>query len=154
MAPYTLQNDGDGFEQHYWPLFISAEFPEYDQFWAKHVIPLTNRPVDIHFKDDPTLIAEGYTAEDICIAQLHYSILRHLARTFEIRRQPHINLDLLTDIFVRLAGAQDVAFELLERYTNKGIYDPWLSTGHGGIRGSRQARQNWQRNSNWGLWKE
>ena len=148
MAPYTLQNDGDGFERHYWPLFISTEFPEYGQFWAKHVTPLTNRPVDIHFKDDPTLIAEGYAAEDICIAQLHYSILRHLTRVYEIRRQPHPNLDLLTDVFVRLTGAQDVAFEMLERYMNRGTYDPWLSIRQGGIPGSREARQNWQKNNN------
>ena len=148
MAPYTLENDGDGFEQHYWSLFLSTEFSEYEQFWVKHVTPLTNRPVDIHFKDDPTLVAEGHTPEDICIAQLHYSILRHLTRVYEIRRQQHLNLDLLTDVFVRLTGAQDVAFEMLERYINRGSYDPWLSIRQDGIAGSREARQNWQRNNN------
>jgi hypothetical protein len=134
---------------NYWPLFISPEFPEYGQFWAKHVTPLTNRPVDIHFKDDPALIADGHTAEDICIAQLHYSILRHLARGYEIIQLPHPNLDLLTEIFVRLTGAQDVAFELVERYTNRGKYDPWLSTKNAGIPGSREARQEWQKNNNY-----
>lgn len=148
MAPYTLQDDGDGFEQQYWPLFISPEFPEYGQFWAKHVTPLTNRPVDIHFKDDPALIADGHTAEDICIAQLHYSILRHLARVYEIKQQPHPDLNVLTEVFVRLTGAQDVAFEMLERYTNRGTYDPWLSTKQRGILGSREARQGWQENNN------
>ena len=93
MEPYTLQNDGDAFEQHYWALFISNEFPEYGQFWAKHVTPLTNRPVDIHFKDDQALAAENYTSEDICLAQLHYSILRHLVRVFELRRLQNLNLD-------------------------------------------------------------
>lgn len=151
MAPYTLQDDGDGFEQHYWPLFISPEFPEYGQFWAKHVTHLTNRPVDIHFKDDPALIADGHTAEDICIAQLHYSILRHLARVYEIKRQPHPDRDLLTEVFVRLTGAQDVAFEMLEKHTNRGIYDPWLSTKRGGILGSREARREWQKNHNYPL---
>ena len=57
----------------------------------------------------------------------------------------------LTDIFVRLTGAQDVAFEMLERYINKGSYDPWLSTKQGNVLGSREARQNWQRNNNYPL---
>jgi hypothetical protein len=151
MAPYTLQDDGDVFEKYYWPLFISPEFPQYGQFWAKHVPPLTNRPADIYLKDDHSLIADGHTHEDICIAQLHYSILRHLARVYEIKQQPHPRLDLITEFFVRLTGAQDVAFEILERYTNRGTYDPWLSTKQGEKLGSREARQEWQKKNKFPL---
>jgi hypothetical protein len=151
MAPYSLQVDGDGVEQHYYDLFIAPEFPEYGHFWAKHVPPLTNRPNNIHFKDDQALIAANHTAEDICIAQLHYSILRHLARVYEVRQLPFINLDFLTEVFVRLTGAQDIAFEMLERYTNRARYDPWVAAGNREQPGSREAKQEWQRKNSYPL---
>lgn len=149
--PYTLMKNGDGFEKKYWGLFILKEWPEYEKFWQKHVIPLTNRPTDIHFKNDASLVPLGYSSEDICIAQLHYTILRHLSRIFTILQNPHPNLDSLTEIFVRIVGAQDVAFELLERYSNQGTYDPWLSKKRGNRLGSREAQSNWKRNNRYPL---
>lgn len=61
MCTYTLARNGDGFEQHYWSLFISSDFPAYARFWTAFVVPLTNRPSDIHFKDDSQLAREGLT---------------------------------------------------------------------------------------------
>jgi hypothetical protein len=151
MPTYSLKTDGDGFEQHYYDLFIDKEFPEYGHFWEKFVPPLTNRPNDIHFKDDNALNTDNHTAEDICIAQLHYSILRHLARVYEVKRHPHLHLDFITEIFVRLTGAQDIAFELLERFSNMGKYDPWLASGNNAHPGSRQAKQEWQKNNGYPL---
>jgi len=146
MTTYIIQSDGDPFEKRYWNDFISNEWPEYELFWQKHVTPLTNRPSNLHFKDDATLISEGHSVEDICIAQLHYSILRHLGHIYGLLQNPHPYIDQLTEVFVRIVGAQDIAFELLERYTNPGGYDPWLPKKRAGILGSREAKSKWQQN--------
>lgn len=151
MAPYTLLTDGDRFEKSYENKFLSSSFPEYEQFWQKHVIPLTNRPSNIHFKDNATLSTGGFDEEDVCIAQLHYTILRHLGAVYDLLQNRHPYLDELTVVFSRLVGAQDVAFELLERYSNRGTYDPWLAIKHGSTLGSREAKQQWQRNNSYPL---
>lgn len=142
---YSLASHGDGYEQGYYNAFIKSEFPSYDGFWVKHVVPLTNRPANIHFKTDPQLALAVKTAQDVCIAQLHYSVLRHLARAYEIRHRAQVTVDDLTEGMVRLSGAQDVAFELLERYTNPATYDPWLAQRTGGKDGGKEARQAWQK---------
>jgi len=146
MNVYTLVKDGDIFEQHYWPIFIGKEFAVYEAFWQKHVVPLTNRPGNIDFKNDTALRSTGKTHQDICIAQLHYSILRHLARLFELMTKPKIvDLDCLTDGFARLTGAHDVAFELLERYCSRTKYNPWDE------KDGRQARSTWQKMNSYPL---
>lgn len=141
MPPYFLAQHGDAFEQHYWAQFLAVQFPSYERFWQNHVSPLTNRPSDIHFKDAAALQAAGLSDTDICCAQLHYTILRHLARAFEVRRSAAIDLDALTDGLARLTGAQDVAFELLERKRTPSLYDAWLETG---ARSGKAARSAWQ----------
>lgn len=123
---YRLIKDGDYYEQKYWNLFIERQFLSYEDFWIKNIVPLTNRPLEIHFKTDGELLQIGKTANDICIAQLHYSILRHLVRVFDILRENYINIDSLTEGFVRLCGALDVSFELLERFEKPLFYNPWL----------------------------
>lgn len=142
---YSLSTDGDAYEQKYYQAFIGSEFTSYNSFWVKHIVPITNRPMDIHFKSNAQLAAVGKTDQDICIAQLHYTVLRHLARVYDIRQQGQVSIDDLTEGIVRLVGAQDVAFELLERYRNPGSYDPWLAVAAGRTKGSREARQAWQR---------
>ena len=151
MNTFTLANHGDNYERCYYHLFIATEFPSYEAFWQRFVVPLTNRPVDIHFKTAQQLNAIGKGDHEICIAQLHYSVLRHLARAYVLKEQPHIDLDELTEGMVRLTGAQDIAFELLERHQNPGQYDPWLATGAGGIAGGREARKAWQSNHSYPL---
>lgn len=120
---FSLDTDGDGFECRYWGLFIRDQFPSYEKFWLKFVVPLTNRPRDIHFKTDSELSAIGRTASDLHVAQLNYSVLKHLARCFDVLRLLRDNAgieqqDLLLEGIVRLVGAQDNAFELLERFSN------------------------------------
>lgn len=207
----TLAKDGDYIEKNYWDSFIEKEFPNYEAFWAKFVVPLTNRPTDIHFKPDSELITPSKTKEvvhqEICIAQLTYSVLRHLARAYDLRnllesnvvndlpskgdggssasdtetysasatnlfptdtsalgrifigtpiskvdnftsKQLHAQLDILTEGMVRIYGAQDVAFELLGRMTNKNRYEPWLEKGvKSGKKlssfGGKEARNDW-----------
>jgi len=146
MPTFTLSKDGDHIEQINASRFLNNEFPAYEEFWRKFVVPLTNRPKNIHFKNQKQLRKAGKSDNDICIAQLHYSILRHFHRTYEIRQIPHskFSLFLLTDGFVRLSGAIDIAFELLERFQYPTKYNPWEETGSKSNPGGREARRNWQ----------
>jgi hypothetical protein len=146
FMPYTLLADGDGFERHYHPLFLNAEFPAYEEFWVRFVVPLTNRPADIQFKSDADLLAIGHGSQDICIAQLHYSVLRNLVRAFDIRGAASVTVDLLCAGMSALVGAQDTAFDLLERFRHPAQYDPWLDKRRvkGGSIGSQEAQREWK----------
>jgi len=122
-SKYRLAIDGDYLECHYWGLFIKDQFPSYESFWLKFVVPLTNRPTDIHFKNNLELAKIGKSESDICIAQLNYSILRHLIRCFEIRKVIGSSswidqFDLILEGMTRLVGCHDIAFELLDRLAN------------------------------------
>ncbi len=150
---YNLINDGDRVEKKYWDKFIQTQFPSYEKFWIKNVIPLTNRPADIHFKADYELRKIGKSANDICLSQLHYSILKHLSRAFDILSLQDINLDNLIEGMVRLSGALDIAFELLERFNNPTKYDAWLDKKNNSNLGGKEARENWQKNNRFPLQK-
>lgn len=154
MENYHLAIDGDSYEQRYWSLFIQNQFKCYEDFWIKNITPLTNRPTNIHFKTDKELAQIGKTANEICIAQLHYSVLRHLIRVFDIQNKGSIDLDNLTEGMVRLCGALDVAFELLERFQNPIKYDPWLEKkDKNGNNGGKEAREAWQNMNSYPLQK-
>lgn len=146
MNRITLENNGDNVEKFYYHRFIAKEFPSYETFWLNFIVPTTNRPDDINFKSDQELKSMGRGDHDICISQLHYSVLRHLVRAFDIKSQSQnpLTLDGLTEGMVRLVGTQDIAFELLER-CRTGQYDPWLSVE------SRKARKTWQNNHHYPL---
>jgi len=144
MSGINLQNDGTSFEKKYYNLFLVNEFPSYERFWFNFIVPITNRPANIYLKTDQELDAMGRRNHDVCIAQLHYSVLMHLARVYDIKSLRPLNMNGLIEGMVRLVGAQDVAFELLERYINPDTYDPWISTGKGELKGGREARISWQ----------
>jgi hypothetical protein len=144
---FSLATDGDYFECRYWALFIRDQFPSYEKFWLRFVVPLTNRPKDIHFKTDSELSAVGKTASDVHTAQLNYSVLKHLARCFDVLRllKDSVGMeqqDLLLEGIVRLVGAQDNAFELLERFNN-----PQKNYTAFNENASEQARRAWIRSS-------
>lgn len=160
MTTYTILKDGDRFEQKYWTLFMSSQFPTYEKYWATKIVPLTNRPTNIHFKRSTDLLSAGYTAENICNAQLHYTTFRQLVRAFEILKhlkngQPTIfDLDLLSEGLFHICGAQDVAFEFLQRNKTPNTYDPWAAKKqHSATRtkGSKEAREQWQRDNSYPL---
>ncbi|MCU0440799.1 MAG: hypothetical protein MUE96_00225 [Bacteroidia bacterium] len=152
----TLLNDGDNFEKHYWTQFMSTDFPSYESYWTKHIVPMTNRPTNIHFKNSKKLTAAGFTAEDICKAQLHYTTFRHLVRAFEIRNalsgktQSVLDTDLLSEGLFHIVAAQDVAFEFLQRIAEPNQFDPWASnkkTSTTNSPGSKQAQDKWKNNN-------
>ncbi len=144
---YTLQADGDGIEQQLYAPLIQPYFPSYEVFWQKFVIPLTNRPIDIHCKSDSALAAIGKGDHELCLSQLHYSVLRHLGRAFQLRKERNYGLDHLVFSLSAIVGAQDVAFELLERFTNPTSYGTWLGKRSGGIDGGHEAQLNWKRSN-------
>jgi hypothetical protein len=85
-----------------------------------------HRP-DVRFQTTAELAATGYTDEDLAIAQLHYTLLLHLGRVFElldddgafsvrsyIANRP-LGRDEFFESFARLSGASDAADELLAR---------------------------------------
>jgi hypothetical protein len=97
--PYTLPDDGDGYERFYYGSFLHAEFPAYEQFWSTFVTPLSNRPNNIQGKTDAELAAIGRFPEDICISQLHYSVFRHLVRAYNVRTAPPVSVDGFTPAY-------------------------------------------------------
>jgi len=149
---YSVAIDGDSREKVAWSLFIQSEFPSYDCFWLKHVVPLTKRPASIHLKDDATLAREGKTAEDVAIAQLHYTVLKHLLGAQKAKQAQTVDEFTLFIGLSCLTGAQDVAFELLQRYTNRGKYDPWTeSRAPKGRLSGHDAQDNWKKTNNYPL---
>ncbi len=152
MTEYRLAIDGDDIEKFCWGKFIQYGFPSYEKFWQTFVVPITNRPNNIHAKTDSELQLAGKSVHDICLSQLHYSVLRHLLRTYLILNSKQtLGLDELTEGMVRLCGCLDVAFEFLERFKNPTKYDPWLVKKNGTNLGSEDARRSWQKLNNYPL---
>jgi hypothetical protein len=152
MAPYTLLSDGDPVEKHYYDLFIARDFPSYQAFWQEFVTPLSRRPVDIQLKDAQQLAREGKTDHDVCLAQLHYSILLHLIRAFDIRQLESVKADELLFGLTSLCGAQDIAFELLERVQKPDRYPPWPTIQKGRLHDHGiDAQWNWKKAHNFPL---
>ena len=141
---FTIAANGDAFEQRWWPQWTAERFPSYETFWIARVAPLTNRvnfPGDISFRTDAELELDGYTPEDVAVAQLHYTVLRHLGRVFELADDAAIRpfgRDEFFESFARLSGASDVADEILARRARPGTYPPWNEA-----RG-RDARTAWR----------
>ncbi len=102
----SLLQHGDRFERLWWPL-LEKDFPQYERFWLKHIIPLTNRidpdidandPKWIGFRDDDNIKPEIES-----MAMAHYSVFYHLARaTLIIFYEPCLYFE---DAFSLLASA-------------------------------------------------
>ncbi len=112
---------GDDFEKHYYDVFISDFFPSYERFWELYIFTLRNRSEEVHYYIRNENEYQNY------IAQLHYSILRSLIRTYSIflklssENHHHHYIDDFIDAMSRLYTAQDLAFEFLFRMKSKEI---------------------------------
>jgi hypothetical protein len=159
-SPFTIASDGDEWEKLYWEAFASETFPSYEDFWLANVLPLTNRATDrlssdlrIRFRTDAELAADGRGHEDVAIAQLHYTLLLHVGRVWQLLDQAHaftsddagwaafFDQNFFFESFTRLSGASDVADEILERRRalGTGTYPAW-DEGAGA-----RARREWRR---------
>lgn len=150
----SISKDGDDIEKYYWKAFLSSDFPTYESYWAKYIVPMTNRPLNVHFKESSSLISAGYSADDICKAQLHYTTFRHLVRAYEMvnflktKVQSILDTDTLAEGLFHVAAAQDVAFEFLQRVAEPNQFDPWAakkSTSLTKSPASKEARDKWKR---------
>lgn len=84
---FTIEADGDESETRWWPKWTRDHFPSYQTFWAARIAPLTYRIEDrqeIHFQTSARLAASGFSDEDVAVAQLHYAVLQHLGRVFDL----------------------------------------------------------------------
>jgi hypothetical protein len=154
--PFTIADDGDEYEKRSWPQWTRHYFPSYQAFWVPRIVPLTYRVknrLNIRFQTTAELAAAGYTEEDVAVAQLHYTLLIHLGRVFELLDDARaftvrtfmanrpFGRDEFFESFARLSGVSDVAHEVLARRANPGKYDPWNET-HG-----RDARNAWRKSN-------
>lgn len=139
---YRLAIDGDDEEKLAWGEFIQAQFPEYELFWVKSVVPLTERPAGIQVRSDSSLPAP-FGAEDVVIAQLHYTVLRNLRRAYHATFRASPDDYALTLALAFIVAAQDNACELLERSRTRGVYDFWLESPTKGKKGGFEARKVW-----------
>jgi len=136
-----LESDGDPYEREAQAAFARDEFPAYELLWHVYVVPLTNRPTSIDFKSDEELAEIGRGREDLCNAQLHYTVLRHLLRVFRLREADSLrDEDSFTEAIVRLSAVTDVADELLQRATTPGEYAAWEE--------GQAARKRWRKHNN------
>jgi len=101
---------------------------------------VTTRPTGMGFKSDTELASIGCGPEDMCLAQLHYTVLGHLSVAFNYRRISQPEAPDFTHAVIRLSSALDVADEILGRIDQPGKYDPWDED-----RGE-DARGDWRKN--------
>jgi hypothetical protein len=150
---YSIEDEGYGeIETRTYPEFIKPQFPSYEVFWLKFVVPLTHRPGDKQLKTDAELALIGKGHADLCLAQLHYTVLLQFARCIGLMRES-FDIHRLVFGLSALVGAQDCAFELLERFKNPTAYDPWLIKKKKGssIIGSKEAQEAWRRKNSYPL---
>jgi hypothetical protein len=106
----TIAESGDSYER-LWGHFLEDHFPEWERFWAHHVVPLTNRidadceigPAKLFSREDPR-IADGVEA----LMMANYSVFYYLARSCAIvAAEPHLFVE---DAFIFLrATTENVA---------------------------------------------
>jgi hypothetical protein len=159
-SSFSIAGDGDDSEKLYWENFARERFPSYESFWLAHVVPVTNRgatdrlsrELRIRFRTDAELAADGLGPEDVAIAQLHYTLLLHVGRVWELLDQARafpsgeagwtavFDRNFFFESFTRLSGASDVADELLERHRmlGSGTYPAWDEKAGG------RARTEWR----------
>jgi hypothetical protein len=152
--PFTIEEDGDETEKAWWPQWTRDHFPSYETFFVARIVPLTYRVKDrrnIRFQTTAELALAGYTDEDVAVAQLHYTLLLHLGRVFELlddsRAFTHrselavrevFGRDQFFECFTRLSGASDVSDEILARRASPGTYGAWDEAA------GANARRSWR----------
>jgi hypothetical protein len=114
-----LEQHGDPYES-LWGHFLKDDFPEWERFWARHVVPLTNRIDDkkkngqakLFLRDDPT-IHKGIEA----LMMANYSVFYYLARSCVIvASEPHLFPE---DAFIFLRATTENVREFLHVFTTR-----------------------------------
>ncbi len=149
-----LKENGDLREQLAYSKFLEREFPSYEVFWQKFIVPLTNRPIDIHTKSDKDLqkLFSNETInqlhERIAVLQLHYSVLQMLLIAYEHIKAAEKNPDALLIGFSALYSALDISAELFGRYNRVKNHESVLENAFDKQtleKSSKEIRRNWQK---------
>jgi len=130
---------GDDLERQCWPLFLQPDWPSYETFWQRRVVRVTTRPTGMGFKSDAELAKIGCGPEDICLAQLHYTVLGHLSVAYNYRKINQLEAPDFAHAIIRLSSALDVVDEILGRLDQPGKYQPWDEDQ------GEDARGNWRK---------
>lgn len=85
LDKFNLSQHGDYWEQH-WAQLVLRDFPAYEIFWRRYVVPLTNRiDAAIPASDRGRWIRLRLPIDELCerMAMQHYSVFYYLARATE-----------------------------------------------------------------------
>jgi hypothetical protein len=113
LETYRLSIHGDSRERQ-WGFLLSEELPEYERFWQKFIVPLTNRIDRSILMDDHCWI--GFRSEIPerfqRLAITHYSVFYYLARvTVPMRSQDYVFVE---DVLHLLDSCADNVKKLFE----------------------------------------
>ena len=102
---YSLEKDGDKYEIRY-SGFLKTEFPNYEIFWARFIVPLTGRDEGrgggLREAIDPLL-------ENIAMA--HYTVYYHLGVATEL--QAKFGQEFSEDILFHLSSSTEMVERLI-----------------------------------------
>jgi hypothetical protein len=94
LDKFSLLEHGDSFEKNWWHL-LSQDFPAYEVFWHRYVVPLTNRIDRGVAADSPESIKTrvGVSPRYEKMAMAHYSVFYYLARATQMTSDGEIYLE-------------------------------------------------------------
>lgn len=83
LEQFKLETHGDRWEQEWWPL-VKNDFPAYEIFWQRYVVPLTNRICGPQMSErEWTRLRPGVSDRLERMTMFHYSVFYNLARATE-----------------------------------------------------------------------
>jgi hypothetical protein len=103
-------NQGDGFEQQYWPVF-KERFPHLEEFWRWCVVPMTAR-IEQAPGSVPSISKRDVASDLWQISFRHYSAFCHLTYAYERLRQAHERCAFV-EFYSHLGSVCDLAEDFL-----------------------------------------
>lgn len=101
-------NDGDQFEQEWWP-FFNERFPNCENFWRHFIVPSTNRIVQD--STDRISARDNVSDDIISITLFHYSMFMNLVYAYN--HLLNFTLSSFDNFYTHLASTCDLAEEFL-----------------------------------------
>src|SRR6267143_1825515 len=109
LERFSLSSHGDNREKP-WAKYLLPEFPGYEVFWRRYVVPLTNRiDPQVSQSNNPNLwirLRESVSSRHERMVMHHYSVFYYLARAMERIRMEQ-SAELPEDIFSLLDACGD-----------------------------------------------
>lgn len=113
---FNLLEHGDHYEKLWWPK-VKDDFPEWEKFWAHHVVPLTNRVDNTKTKRDrkKLLLRDDKSIDSELLEPVimrNYSVFYYLGRAKNAIEQVHLFPE---DVFIFLRAATENVEDFLGR---------------------------------------